>query len=163
MSVSAGAYAQPEPVTAEADVLSSTDLLQPDIEPAAEAELAPGELSEKTIDGAPIEAAGELVSAIRTNNWRKTVALALSLLMLGLGRYRKNFKFLKGDRAGVVILFVISTAGALSTSLLGNAPIDYRMFIAALEIGLYAMGGFLGVKKFFWPSDDAPDARLVAR
>jgi hypothetical protein len=153
----------------------STELLAPDLAPvpAPAPTLAPGELSAKTLEEAPIEAAGELVSAVRTGNWRKTVAFALSLLMLGVGRFRGKFKFLKGDRAGVVILFTMSAAGALSTSLLGNAPIDYRMFMAALEIGLYAMGGFLGVKKFFWPDDDPvpdplvaevfPDARLVTK
>lgn len=153
--VPTSAHAQPEPApVAAASDSAPADL--PSATVAAAPELEAGELSEKAIEAAPIEAAAELVSAVRAGDWRKTVALALSLLMLAFGRFRGNFKFLAGDRAGVVILFTMSAAGALVTSLLGNAPVDYRMFVAAFEIGLYAMGGFLGFKKLFWPSEDIP-------
>lgn len=161
--VPTNAHAQPEP----APVAAASDSVPADLPSATVAaapELEDGELSEKAIEAAPVEAAAELVSAVRAGDWRKTVALALSLLMLAFGRFRGNFKFLAGDRAGVVILFTMSAAGALVTSLLGNAPIDYLIFVRAFEIGLLAMGGFLGVKKLFWPSDDdIAKARLVSR
>ena len=153
----AAAHAQTAPadVALDAGAISDSGATPGDAAPIVAKKKAPGALSDKTIEEAPVEAAAELVSSIREGDWRKTAALVLSLTMLGFARFRKNLGFLSGKRAGVLTIFGLSTVGALTTSLLGSAPVDYLMFTRALEIGLYAIGGYVGIKNLVWPNRKA--------
>lgn len=175
----ASSYAQPasesdpitleQPVTPDMEVDSgkprqdSADdklsLASPDV-----AEPAPSVAPEETTDAIktpedvaenPLGAVGGLVSAIRDGDFRWAAAIALSILMLLFAKARDRFEFFKGDRGGVISVLALSTAGALATSLFSSAPVDVTMFLRAGEIGVLAMGGFLGIKQLFWPADKA--------
>lgn len=103
----------------------------------------------------PISAVSLLVKSVRDGDWKKFAAVALSLMMLGLGRYRDKIPWFSGDRGGVVLVFTLSATGALVTSLLAGAPVDAIMFFAAADVGLLAIGGFVAIKKVFFPGDTA--------
>ena len=96
---------------------------------------------------------GDLVGSIRLGNWREAAAASLMLLMLGFGSVRNRIKWLAGDRGGVVSVFALSFAGAIATSLMGESPVDGKMFLTAAGIALTAIGGFHAIKQFFWPRD----------
>ena len=130
--------------------------LEPTEAAAREAEATPDASESKTAEDVaedPVNAVGEMVGAFRAGNWREFAAILLSFIMLGFAKSRDKLKFFRGDRGGVISIFVISSLGAIITSLFGSAPIDLLMFARAGEIAVLAIGGFIGIKKLFWPSD----------
>ena len=129
------------------------------VESSAQPELMePEGLNEPTatpeeVASKPLGAMSDLVSAIRSGNWRIVAAIALSLIMLAGAKARDKIAFFKGDRGGIVAIFTLSAVGALATSLFADGAIDATMFLRAAEVGLLAIGGFVGFKKLVWPSD----------
>jgi len=164
--VSAGAfhaYGQPSEdiTTAEVDAVMPGPIetpSEPGEAPASQAEegvsSVPG-MTATDLSEDPISAVSLLVKSVRDGDWKKFAAVALSLMMLGLGRYRDKIPWFAGDRGGVVLVFTLSATGAIVTSLLAGAPVDATMFLAAGDIGLLAIGGFVAVKKVLFPGDTA--------
>lgn len=102
---------------------------------------------------ADLDTLSRLVRAVRSGIWRDAAGLALILIMGLFGLIRDRFKYFKGDRGGVISVFSLSLAGALSASLLSSAPIDFKMFYTAGLIAITAIGGFTAVKRLIWPED----------
>lgn len=100
-----------------------------------------------------VDLVADMVQSIRAGNWRYAAAFALSLLVLAFGGVRDRVKWFRGDRGGVVAIFVLSFGGALATSLLGSAPIDATMALTSVSVAVTAIGGFTAFKRFLWPKD----------
>ncbi len=95
----------------------------------------------------------DLVMALREGDARLIAAAALSLLMAAAATARDKIAWLRGDRGGAVLVMVLSFLGGLVTSLGSGAPVDFKMFLTALEIGLAAVGGYTWVRRLIWPKD----------
>ena len=99
----------------------------------------------------PIGVLGGLVDAVRSGQWRLVAALLLSLIMLGMTRMRTKIKWFRGDRGGAVLVMLVSLCGALSTSLLTEAPIDFKMMLGAVGTTFTAVGGYTWIRRLLWP------------
>lgn len=97
----------------------------------------------------------ELVEAFRSGDWRLVAAFALIALMIGLRRVREFVPQLRGDRGGAILVMLLSLAGALSTSLATDAPVDAKMFLSAVAITWTAVGGYTWIKRLIWPKPEA--------
>lgn len=94
--------------------------------------------------------------AITTGNWRHVAALALILVTMLVRRFQKKLpKVLRGDRGGVITVFVLSLLGAVGhTALAGASFGSLDLWETAALIALEAIGGFVGVKRLLWPKDE---------
>lgn len=101
----------------------------------------------------PVGAMNNLVQAVRDGNWSMVAACVLIVLVWFARKFNTKISFFQGDRGGPILVFALSFAGAISTSLMASEPISFKMFLAASQIALMAIGGFVGVKKILWPSD----------
>ena len=113
----------------------------------------------ETAQADPIGTAGQLVADVRAGDWRHAAALVLALLMLGLGKLRNSWapakRFFGGDRGGAVLVGLLAVVGALSTALVADAPLDWRLFAGALMTAWTAVGGYIWVKRIWRPKDQA--------
>jgi hypothetical protein len=103
-----------------------------------------------------------LVQAFRSGDWRLVAAFALIALMVGLRRIREKLPWFQGDRGGAIMVMLLSLAGALSTSLATDAPVDVRMFLSAVAIAWTAVGGYTWLRRLIWPADKPPAAEVPA-
>ena len=97
---------------------------------------------------------GELVKSVKAGEWRYAAALALTMLMLLLNRFRDKLKWFKGDRGGAVLVAVLALAGAVATALASDATLDWRLFLGAAGVMWTAVGGYTWVKRLIWPTKD---------
>ena len=104
-------------------------------------------------DANPLGTIGELLHAVKTGDYRMAAALALALLMAGLGKVRGRIKWFAGDRGGAVLAAVLGFAGALSTALAAGAAIDLRLFTTAAQVTLIAVGGYTWLMRVWRPAD----------
>jgi hypothetical protein len=159
------AIAQPDPVTSE-NVTDApkpetpTDVAPKDAGAPGASEGAPETPKPDPVSEAESNPAGmlfDLVSAVRSGQWRMAAALALSLLMFGWNWTRKNVSWFKerlaGDRAGAISVLVLALAGGLVTSLVADAPLDFKLVAAGLWTAAEAVGIFVLLKKIWKPAE----------
>lgn len=99
----------------------------------------------------PVGTATDVVNDIRTGNWREAVAGFLALLMLGLGKTRGKIGWFRGDRGGAVLVLTLALAGTVSAALASDAALDWRLFAGAISLATSSAGGYVLIKKIFWP------------
>lgn len=84
-------------------------------------------------------------------------ALALSLIMIGWNKARKESRWLKGklagDRAGALSLIALAIAGGLVTGLISSSELDWKLLLGSVWTAVDAAGIFLLIKKVWKPSD----------
>lgn len=129
---------------APAPAASPTEPAEPKTEPVAE-----------EVGQDPIGTLTQLVQAVRDGNW-KGAAAALIILLVWAGRkFGEKWSFFRSDRGGPVLVFALSFGTALIASGLATEPMSLKLFITAAEVGLMAMGGFVGLKRVIWPKDNS--------
>ena len=105
----------------------------------------------------PVGAAVSLVKALRNHDWKIAAGFALALLLSLGAKMRDKVAFLKGDRGGVIAVFVLAFGGALATAWVAESPLDLKLATTAASIGLMAIGGYTGLKRLIWPKDQATE------
>lgn len=94
----------------------------------------------------------DIIKAVRSGQWRMAASLALGLIMLFLGKVRDKVKWFKGDRGGALLVALLAFAGALSTALASDAPLDWKLLLGTLGVMWTAVGGYSWIKKLIWPA-----------
>lgn len=121
----------------------------PDPDDKAPPTVPPGAAESSAFPGGP----EEFVQALRSGDWRLVAAFALVAIMIGLRRIRDKVPWLQGDRGGAIAVMLLSLAGAFTTSLSTDAPVDFKMVLGAVAIAWTAVGGYTWVKRLIWPAD----------
>jgi hypothetical protein len=134
----------------EAPAATGTELMEPEaLEEAPAAEPTPAEQAEAD----PVGVATDVVNDVKAGDWRHAVAGMLALLMLALGKVRGKIKYFDGDRGGAILVGVLGMAGAISTLLVSEAALDWRLFAGAFATVFTAVGGYTWIKRLIWPKD----------
>lgn len=141
----------------------------PDVEPGATA--SPGQPESPPDTGevaAPEDEAGalkQLYTAIVGGDWKHAVALLLIIMGMVLRRTRVQKalpRWFKGDRGGVVLIFVMSFVGSLGLAGLAGVGFgDLDAWKTAALVAIEAIGGYVGAKRFIWPKDGAETAEAT--
>lgn len=100
----------------------------------------------------------QLLDAVTSKNWVLLAAMAVSLLVLLLRWSSKKFgvlPFFTTDRGGVVLTFTLAFAGGFANAVAvgGASAVSLDLLLQCVMVATYAIGGFVGAKKFFFPSD----------
>jgi hypothetical protein len=107
-----------------------------------------------SIDADPVGWARGLYDAVRTGAWPMAAGLALiGVVWAGRRWGGALLPWLKTDRGGVALVLATSTLGALGTAWAAGAAPDGKAALAALQVGLLAIGGYTGLRKLIWPAD----------
>lgn len=104
----------------------------------------------------------DLVRAIRDGDARLVAAAAISLIMIGLAEHRSKIAWFRGDRGGAILVMLLALGGGLVTSLGSGAPVDYKLFLTALEVALVSVGGYTWVRRVVRPGDVPPAPKTVS-
>ena len=94
-------------------------------------------------------------------DWMVVAGAGLSLVVLGLRRFgRRPLPVLEApilptwfltDRGGVVLVFALAVLGSIAHGLAAHAPFGLATLVAAAKVGLVAIGGYAGLRRFLWP------------
>jgi len=104
-----------------------------------------------------VSVAKDIVDAGRTKNWRLLVAGLVILLTWGLRLFGGKFiPFLKTDRGGIILALVIASVGVLFNAWKAGVGLNVDVFVDAIAMGVFSIGGFTTLKKAFFPSDTGP-------
>lgn len=96
----------------------------------------------------------KLLKAADTSNWRMlAVLIVIGAVWLLRTVGGKKWAVLKTDRAGAICTLALGTAGAIGNALAAGSDITLRLFINGLMVGITAAGGWVVMKKLFFPSD----------
>lgn len=150
-------YAQENetPTIAAVEVAEATaaqpDATAPSEAPASETKSIA--ISEK----APIDTAGEVLSDIRSGDWRHAMAGILVLLMLGLAKARDKIAWFEGDRGGAALVLFLGIGGSIITTLYASGPLDWRILLSGIAMSTSAAGTYTLVKSIIWPRDKAEE------
>jgi hypothetical protein len=143
--------AAPAPVLdAHPAVLDAAPVALQDAATAAPATVSAAPPAKATED--PLGSLAALVRAIKTGDYRMAAALALALVMVALSKVRDKTKLFAGDRGGAILAAILGFAGALSTAIAAGAPIDLKLFTAAVQVTFIAVGGYTWIKRLWKPS-----------
>lgn len=102
--------------------------------------------------------AKDIIEAAHTKNWKLLIAGLVILLTWGLRLFGGKFiPFLKTDRGGVILALSIATVGALFNALKAGVGVTPQLFIDAIAMGVFSIGGFTAAKKVLFPADKTPE------
>ena len=143
-----------EPAAPEAPAAAEAPKEAPEPE-AASATTEPEKTPAETLEDDPIGFLGKLVQVIRDGEWQIATRMIVASILIGLvyfaRRFGKKLEFFRSDRGGPILVFGISFGGFIGASLLAASPIDLKLFLTATEVGLMAIGGFIGLRRVLWP------------
>lgn len=122
---------------------------------AVSMDAAPSEAPADAAEADPAEMFAGLVKAAKAGDWRLVAAFLLSLLVWAATKsgVRDKIRWFKGDRGGAVLVGSLALAGAVSTALMSDAPMDAKLFVNAVVVMLTAVGGFTWLKRLLFPKD----------
>lgn len=95
--------------------------------------------------------ASQALAAVHAGNYKLLAALAVVGLVAALRKWGPEW--VKGDRGGAALAFVVAMAGALVTAFSAGAGFSWQLLADAAAVALTAIGGFVGVKKLLFPAD----------
>lgn len=149
---SLGEFPIPGAAGVSAPVSTAPAVLGPSDEPSSTTGVIveSGDLEEE-----PIRYAAQLLDAIRDRDWRLVVSLALIGIVFLARRFGRRLKYLRGDRGGVLLTFAVASLATVSATLAADEPFRFESVLAALSMGLTAIGGYVGVRRLLWPRDNA--------
>jgi hypothetical protein len=116
---------------------------------------------EESLPGFALEA----YEKVKGGKWREFAAMLVILIVFvsrkwGLkildkvGLDKASSWLSSTDRGGVVLVALVAGLGAVANALYAGAAVDLELFKTAGLIMVEAIGGFVGVKKFLFPSDE---------
>lgn len=125
----------------------------------ASGELAPG-VGPGGLVTDPVSLTTDIVNDVRAGDWRHAVAGLLALIMFILGKFREDLPLFSGDRGGAILVGLLGFGGGISTWLLSDAALDWRLFLGSQFVVFSAVGGVTWLKRLFWPKDRPTDKDL---
>lgn len=111
-----------------------------------------------------VDAIKRAYAAIQNNDWRSFAALVLILITLVVRRFEAKLPgWFRGDRGGVVLVFVLALLGtAGSAALAGASFASLGLYGNALVLALQAIGGYVGIKRLLWPKTATAEEATTA-
>lgn len=99
---------------------------------------------------------GDIIGAASAGKWLAAVGGALALVVLALRKWRNKIPWFMGDRGGVVFTILSGSITVVAAGLIAGVNPSWTWILASLALAVNAAGGYVLVKKFFWPSDSKP-------
>lgn len=116
----------------------------------------------------PVQLVPQLVAAFAAHDWRTVGALGIVLFVM-LVRWAARLKteglppwlakalgWLRTDRGGAALSLTLGLLAAVGSLLASGGTITLATILSGLVNAAIASGGFVLVKKLFWPADKAP-------
>lgn len=103
----------------------------------------------------PVDLGTKLFNAIKSGNYWYALGAFLGLLTFGFRRLLawKKINWFQTDRGGLAAIGITSLLSLSSVSLLAMQAPSLALLWGVLAGTVTAMGGYVGIKKLFWPKD----------
>lgn len=106
-------------------------------------------------DGSLLDLARPIFDQIMAGDYIPAAAFTLVFCVALFKRYAPDKfglrAFVHSDPGGVLTTFLMSFGGALATATIGDAPWTWEMLLMSAKVSFFAIGGYVGVKKFLLP------------